>query len=67
MFRGWIRPDLLPPVLAQGKRWWEFFRGLTAEGTFGSFQIRAGLYKSWHYLDSYHSICIDECKRTETT
>ena len=67
MFRGWIRPDLLPSVLAQGKRWWEFFRGLTAEGTFGSFQIHAGLYKSWHYLDSYHSICIDECKRTETT
>ena len=67
MFRGWIRPDLLPPALAQGKQWWEFFRKLTADGTFGTFQIRAGLYKSWHYLDRYHSICIDECKRTETT
>ena len=67
MFRGWIRPDLLPPALAQGRRWWEFFRGLTGEETFGTYQIRAGLYKSWHYLDSYHSICIDDCKRTETT
>ena len=67
MFRGWIRPDLLPPALAQRKRWWEFFQALTAEGTFGTYQIRAGLYKSWHYLDSYHSICIADCKRTETT
>ena len=67
MFRGWIRPDLLPPALAQRKRWWEFFRELTAEGTFGTYRISAGLYKSWHYLDSYHSICIDECRRTETT
>ena len=67
MFRGWIRPDLLPPALAHGKRWWEFFRGLTAEGMFGTYQIRAGLYKSWHHLDSYHSICIAECKRWETT
>ena len=67
MFRGWIRPDLLPPELAQGKRWWEFFRGLAAEGMFGAYQIRAGLYKSWRYLDSYHSICIAECKHLETT
>ena len=66
LFRGWIRPDLLPPSLAEQTRWWEFFRSLTAEGTFGSYQIRAGLYKSWHYLDSYHSICIDECKRAES-
>ena len=67
LFRGWIRPDLIPQGLTQGKQWWEFFRMLTAEGTFGTFQIRAGLYKSWHYLDSYHSICIEKCKRTETT
>ena len=67
MFRGWIRPDLLPPGLVQRMRWWEFFRALTTEGRFGTYQIRAGLYKSWHYLDSYHSICIADCKRRETT
>ena len=67
MFRGWIRPDFLPPALARGKQWWELFQNLTAEETFGPFTIRAGLYKSRYYLDRYHSICIDECKRTETT
>ena len=67
MFRGWIRPDFLPQALARRTQWWELFQNLTAEGTFGPFAIRAGLYKSWHYLDRYHSICIDECKRTETT
>jgi hypothetical protein len=64
-FRGWIRPDYLPNSLARGQAWWEFFRRLTSEGLFGPYQIKAGLYKSWHYLDSYHAVCIEECRRSE--
>jgi hypothetical protein len=65
-FRGWIRPDYLPNGLTRGQAWWEFFRRLTSEGLFGPYRIRAGLYKSWHFLDSYHAICIDECRRSES-
>jgi hypothetical protein len=65
-FPGWIRPDFLPPDLQLGRAWWEFFRRLTSEGVFGSYQIKGGLYKSWHYLESYHSVCIEECKRSES-
>ena len=64
-FRGWIRPDFLPNGLARGQSWWEFFRRLTSEELFGPYQVKAGLYKSWHYLDSYHAICIEECRRSE--
>lgn len=64
-FRGWIRPDMLPLNLPLGREWWEFFRRLTSDGGFGPYQIKGGLYKSWHYLDSYHSVCIEECRRLE--
>jgi hypothetical protein len=65
LFRGWIRPDKLPPavIFDFSKKWWEFFRMLTQTGTYGSYKIAAGLYKSWYYLEQYHGICIKECKQ----
>jgi hypothetical protein len=64
LFRGWIRPDKLPPAskFELSKRWWDFFRTLTNEGTYGPYKISAGLYKSWYYLEKYQSICVKECK-----
>ncbi len=65
LFRGWIRPDKLPPAQAFdfSRSWWEFFRELTRQGEYGPYKIRAGLYKSWYYLEKYQSICIKECKQ----
>jgi hypothetical protein len=64
LFQGWIRPDKLPPDdrFGRSQKWWEYFRGLTNSQRFGKYKIRAGLYKSWHFLEKYQSICIEECK-----
>ncbi|MDY6867420.1 MAG: hypothetical protein SVT56_05885 [Chloroflexota bacterium] len=65
LFRGWIRPDKLPPssIFEISHNWWEFFRELTNSQTFGPFSIKAGLYKAWHFLECYQSTCIVECRQ----
>jgi hypothetical protein len=65
LFKGWIRPDKLPnsPYFSLRKDWFEFFRNLTQSGKYGSYKISAGLYKSWHFLEEYQSICVKECKQ----
>ncbi len=69
LFRGWIRPDKLPPTenFEFAKVWWEFFRKLTNSGKYGPYKINAGLYKSWHYLEKYQSINVKACKDLEAT
>ena len=64
LFKGWIRPDKLPKsdIFTLGNEWFEFFRGLTSSGRYGRFNIRAGLYKDWHFLEGYQSICVEQCK-----
>jgi hypothetical protein len=64
LFRGWMRPDKLPPErsFVRSQEWWEFFRKLTSEGTFGPYKIRGALYKSWHFLESYQQKCVRDCK-----
>jgi hypothetical protein len=66
LFRGWIRPDKLPrsPAFAQRDDWWEFFRMLRHSRRFRH-GISAGLYKSWHFLETYQQVCIIECKTEE--
>lgn len=65
LFKGWIRPDKLPnsPYFSLRKDWFEFFRTLTGNGRYGSYKIAAGLYKSWHFLEEYQSICVKQCKQ----
>lgn len=45
LFRGWIRPDKLPPSTKFNfsRDWWEFFREITASGEFGPYKI-SGAY-----------------------
>ena len=64
LFRGWIRPDKLPPSkrFAVCEDWWDFFRGLTYRGSYGPYKIAAGLYRSWDFLESYLGVCINECR-----
>lgn len=63
LFRGWIRPDKLPPShkFALCKDWWDFFRSITSTGRYGPYKISAGLYRNWHFLETYLSVCINEC------
>ena len=65
LFRGWIRPDKLPPAeqFEFRRDWWEFFLRLTNGEAYGPYQIRAGLYKSWHFFEKYQCICVDGCKQ----
>jgi len=67
LFRGWIRPDKLPPekTFERSRQWWGFFRQLTNSQHFGPYKIKAGLYKSWHFLEAYQTKCIAECKQAE--
>jgi hypothetical protein len=65
LFRGWIRPDKLPksPAFPERDSWWEFFRVLARSRRFGKYGIAAGLYKSWHFLETYQEICVARCKQ----
>jgi hypothetical protein len=63
LFRGWIRPDMLPPSskFSLCKDWWDFFRSLAVQRKYGPYKIAAGLYRSWHFLENYQSICVMGC------
>jgi hypothetical protein len=67
LFQGWIRPDKLPPSsqFDRAAKWWEYFRELTSTSRYGPYKIRAGLYKSWRFLESYQRRCVEQCKQTE--
>lgn len=65
LFRGWIRPDKLPPPSGFEYRteWFEFFRSLTASGAYGEYKVGAGLYRSMYFLERYQSICTRQCQQ----
>jgi hypothetical protein len=64
LFRGWIRPDLLPPADAFPLRgdWWDFFLSITSSGNYGPYELRGGLYKSLHFLEQYQRISVSKCQ-----
>ncbi len=64
LFKGWIRPDLLPPSqhFSVASEWWEFFRGVTNSGKYGFYQVRAGLYHSRYFFESYQKTCMVLCR-----
>jgi hypothetical protein len=64
LFRGWLRPDCLPPTVESALQWFEYFRQLTASKTFGPFKISAGVYKSWWFLERYQQQGIARCRQT---
>jgi hypothetical protein len=64
-FRGWIRPDYLPPAFSFdfANNWWEFFRQLTKSGKYGPYKIKAGLYYSRFFFEAYQHHCMTICKQ----
>jgi len=67
LFRGWIRPDKLPPTRTFERQsdWWNFFQDLTNSGDFGPYPIAGALYKSWHYLERYQLKNVIDCQQLE--
>ena len=65
LFRGWIRPDKLPPdhKFPFGKTWWEFFNGISASRDFSISRIRGAIYRNWYFLEAYQELAIAECAR----
>lgn len=65
LFRGWIRPDKLPPDqdFEFSRHWAEFFDILSASRRFSTARIAGAIYQSWYFLESYQSIAISECAK----
>ncbi len=63
LFRGWIRPDKLPPssMFRLRETWWNFFQSVTRSGRYGDYRIRGGLYRSYFFLENYQKISIQGC------
>lgn len=63
LFRGWIRPDKLPPshTFQRASEWWEFFRQLTYSRKYGPFKISGALYKTLYFLESYQRQSVLKC------
>jgi len=65
LFSGWIRPDKFPPTSDEfklRKEWFEYFEELSSSSRYGRYSISAGLYKDWHFLESYQLKSISQCK-----
>lgn len=66
LFRGWLRPDQFPSAakFSFNREWISFFeQQLPSLGSYGATKISAGVYKSLHYLHSYHCQSIDVCRQ----
>ena len=63
LFRGWLRPDYIPPYIPSASQWFAFFRKLTESQRFGPYKISAGVYVSWSYLEYYQQTAVAQCRR----
>ena len=63
MFQGWLRPDHLPVTFPTKGEWFEYFRQLTVSQRFGPYKVSAGLYRSWHYLETYQQKAVGLCRQ----
>jgi hypothetical protein len=68
LFRGWIRPDKLPPDqhFDFAKSWWEFFNSLSSSREYSTARIRGAIYKNWYFLEAYQQLAITGCARDVT-
>lgn len=65
LFRGWIRPDMLPANgrLPAREQWFEFFRTLSGGESYGRYQVRGGLYRTWYFLERYQAVSVTACQQ----
>lgn len=67
MVCGWLRPDHFPNDvrLRRCDDWWDVFRDLSADATFGRRKIRGGLFHSIEHARKYLMRALTECARAE--
>lgn len=65
---GWIRPDKLPLSFNIDKTktdWFDFFSSISNGGSeVGNYQVNAGVFKSYRYLEEYQINSIRDLKRS---
>jgi hypothetical protein len=63
LFRGWIRPDMLPPSgdFDSALQWWQFFNSLTAKEGLSMHKIAGAIYKDWRFLETYQISGVRAC------
>jgi len=58
MIKGWMRPDKLPTgfhIRTLKDDWFDFFQSISHDRSeVGNYKINAGLYKNYHYLETYY-------------
>lgn len=64
LFRGWLRPDLLPatPDFPEREEWWNFLLDLQNTGSYGPYKIRTGVYYDEHFWESYAKSAFQGCR-----
>lgn len=65
LFRGWMRPDMLPidSEFEPSRQWFDFFLKQTASGDFGGHKVSAGIYYSEHFWEKYASRALVDCRK----
>lgn len=63
LFRGWIRPDKLPPDqnFDFARIWWTFFNRLSVSRQYSAARVTGAIYQSWYFLESYQTGAVDGC------
>ncbi|WP_375103255.1 hypothetical protein ACDZ28_26710 [Paenibacillus sp. RS8] len=58
LVKGWMRPDLLPysfQIEILKKEWFNFFNSISnGKSEVGNYEVKAGLYKGYYYLEKYY-------------
>lgn len=58
LVRGWMRPDMLPFGLQGGRLrddWFHFFDSIShGRSSVGDYEVKAGLFKDYDYLERYY-------------
>ena len=64
LMRGWLRPDRLPKgeLFPESRKWFDFFRELTASGRFGPYKISGGVYYDEWFWENYASLAFKDCR-----
>jgi hypothetical protein len=52
-FRGWVRPDLLPPSFEGTSNWFNFFKSISHK-KFGERKISGAIFRNYEFFDNYH-------------
>lgn len=58
LVKGWMRPDLLPlsfQIEALKEEWFSYFNSISnGKSEVGNYEVKAGLYKNYYYLEKYY-------------